>query len=134
LGYSGRIALRREQYDVFTPCRNLGVTEVCKHGDYATIMKIVFTPCCSEPWEFQDRDVTNRTAPRSIPRQRRCKHDDDATVLFIATFSVRSDSKIHDDNNRTTEWVLRSEFSERFYGEEISQSARSSEVWSEDFA
>jgi hypothetical protein len=37
---------------------------------YATIREAVFTPCCSEPREVEDRAVPSRTAPRSLPRQR----------------------------------------------------------------
>jgi hypothetical protein len=96
---------------VFTPCKNHGVTDVCKHGDYATIMKAVYTPCCSEPREVEDRAMPSHTAPCPFRMQRHCKHGDDATVLFIATFLVRSDSKLHDKNSRPTESVLRSQFS-----------------------
>jgi hypothetical protein len=50
---------------------------------YATIGKAVFSPCSSEPGEVDDRAVPSSTEPRSFPRQLRCKHGTDATVLFM---------------------------------------------------
>jgi hypothetical protein len=43
----------------------------------------MFTLCRAEPQEVEDRAVPSRTAPLSFPKRRRCKHGDDATVLFV---------------------------------------------------
>jgi hypothetical protein len=120
---------RESQWMVTALLGNWPLNTLRSNTRYTTIREVVFSPCRSKPREVKGRAVPSRNAPRSFPRQLRCKHGDDATVLLIAAFSMRSDSKLHDENNRPTELVLRSEFSERFYGEEISQSARSSEVW-----
>jgi hypothetical protein len=34
---------------IFTPCKNCWATKICKHGDYATIRKVAFSPCHAMP-------------------------------------------------------------------------------------
>jgi hypothetical protein len=47
LGYSGRIALRREQCGVFTPCKDCNIET--RSRDYAAVDEAVFSPCRAEP-------------------------------------------------------------------------------------
>jgi hypothetical protein len=56
------------------------------------IGEAVFTLCRFEPPEVEDRAVPSRTAPRAFPRQRRCKHGDDTTVLFMNPLPGNSDA------------------------------------------
>jgi hypothetical protein len=87
---------------------------------------------------------SSRTAPRSFPRQHRCKHGDDATVLFMnpllddmtwpdateltgSVFRFAVSGYISEAASNFSS-VLRSEFAESVLGErfmKISQSARS---------
>jgi hypothetical protein len=46
LGYSGRIALRREQCDLFTPYKNCNIET--RSRDYAKVDEAVFSPCRAE--------------------------------------------------------------------------------------
>jgi hypothetical protein len=52
---------------------------------YTAIGEAVSSPCRAEPIRvlLHNRPWWRHTAPRSFPRQRSCKHGDDATVLFV---------------------------------------------------
>jgi hypothetical protein len=78
LGYLGGIALRREQCDVFTPCKNCNLET--RSRNYATLDEAVFSPCRAELCRVvPSRDPPRRATPRMWLSDS-CKHLDDARV------------------------------------------------------
>jgi hypothetical protein len=64
LGYSGRIALRREHCGVFTPCKNYNIET--RSRDCALVDEAVFSPCRAE----DSRPEPRRAEPRRAEPRR----------------------------------------------------------------
>jgi hypothetical protein len=109
---------------MYTRCWTVPARQCAKQWCHATVLKCHMTSALQQ--------ATSGTHEPSLLPSNACVNTPSMEQWGRAAFSVQSDLKLHDENNWPTEGVLRSEFSERFYGEGISQSARSSEVWIQD--